>query len=276
MTRESSFEEAIESAFVYKMRDFYFALPCIILTVHNQGKTQKVDVQPCINDLRKDGTNKELPPIYNVPVSFQSSRTTAFTFPINKGDKGTCLFMQRSLDVFKDGTGQPSPPNDYRRFDIKDAVFYPGLFPFNDAPNNPSKHTLPHDTKDAVIVHNLGTGSECEVRLKSNGDIKATSPTKFEVVAPITNVTSSISTTVTSPVVAINASTSFTVTSPIINLIGNTTLQGNFTMISGSYTATFNGNVATIGTITNNGKNIGDTHTHGGVDTGSGHTNSVD
>jgi hypothetical protein len=32
------------------------------------------------------------------------------------------------------------------------------------------------------------------------------------------------------------------------------------------------GNIATTGTLTNNGKNIGSTHTHTGVQTGSGTT----
>lgn len=66
---------------------------------------------------------------------------------------------------------------------------------------------------------------------------------------------------------------------------GNTTMNGNLTVnglitgtdgfaISGGTGATMNvsGNIATTGTITNNGKSIGSTHTHSGVQPGSGNT----
>lgn len=44
---------------------------------------------------------------------------------------------------------------------------------------------------------------------------------------------------------------------------GNTTMNGNLTV---------NGNISSTGTVTNNSKNIGSTHTHSGVQTGSGNT----
>lgn len=66
---------------------------------------------------------------------------------------------------------------------------------------------------------------------------------------------------------------------------GNTTMNGNLTVnglitgtdgfaISGGTGGTMQvtGNVATTGTITNNGKNIGSTHTHSGVQPGAGNT----
>jgi hypothetical protein len=60
---------------------------------------------------------------------------------------------------------------------------------------------------------------------------------------------------------------------------GNLTVNGLITgtngfAISGGTggTMSVNGNIATTGTITNNGKNIGSTHEHSGVTTGSGNT----
>ena len=66
---------------------------------------------------------------------------------------------------------------------------------------------------------------------------------------------------------------------------GNTTMTGNLTVqgkitgqggfaISGGTGGTMNvtGNIVSTGTITNNGKNIDSTHTHSGVQTGSGNT----
>lgn len=51
----------------------------------------------------------------------------------------------------------------------------------------------------------------------------------------------------------------------VINLNG-----GNLTINNGN--TTMNGNLTVTGTITNNGKNIGSTHTHSGVQPGSGNT----
>lgn len=57
---------------------------------------------------------------------------------------------------------------------------------------------------------------------------------------------------------------------------GLITGAGGFVIGGGSgATAAITGNVNITGTVTNNGKNIGSTHTHGGVATGGGTTGSV-
>ena len=59
------------------------------------------------------------------------------------------------------------------------------------------------------------------------------------------------------------------------NLLVHGTITGdNGFSISGGTSGTMNvnGNIISTGTITNNGKAIGSTHTHGGVQTGSGTT----
>ena len=65
---------------------------------------------------------------------------------------------------------------------------------------------------------------------------------------------------------------------------GDTTMNGNltvnglitgtqgFNISGGSTTASVTGNVDIVGTLTNNGKLVGSTHTHGGVQTGGGTT----
>ena len=49
---------------------------------------------------------------------------------------------------------------------------FPGLFPFGMAINQQSKRTLTHSTDDVVVVHNLGTAEECEIRLKPTGKVE--------------------------------------------------------------------------------------------------------
>jgi hypothetical protein len=53
------------------------------------------------------------------------------------------------------------------------------------------------------------------------------------------------------------------ITSPDIKVTGNSVVKGSVTVI---------GNVATVGTLTNNGVNVGSLHVHGGVQSGGGTT----
>jgi hypothetical protein len=68
--------------------------------------------------------------------------------------------------------------------------------------------------------------------------------------------------------VEISSPTAITLSAPTIFLNGNTAQGGG----SQSGTMTFNNNVAINGTLTNNGKNVGSTHTHSGVTIGGGST----
>lgn len=177
-------EDLLESFWYYKTSTLYTSLPCVIIKVHDNLSQQRVDVKPLTNRLFRDFTVEEHPVILSVPVMFPASETSAFTFPINVGDTVLCSFSQRSLDGFKSGQGNLYTPLDFRRFSIRDAIAVPGLFPFSEAVNNPTKRTLPHSTEDTVIVHNIGTDNEAEVRIKPTGEIKVTSPIRVVVDAP--------------------------------------------------------------------------------------------
>lgn len=242
--RSVSLDEVLSNAFQYEMDNIYTALPCIVLTVYGEGKEQRVDVQSSINSLDKDGTEREAPPLMGVPVIFPASKTSMLSFPINKGDTVLCVFSQRGTDNFKIGSGSPTKPTDYRTFDKRDAIAIPGLFPFSKALNNPTKRQLSHSTLDAVLSHNIGTGKECEVRLKASGDIELNTPSN--------NVTVNCkAATVNATDVAINA------TSMVVD-VANSTWTGNLTM-NGTYTLD--------GIVIN-------THKHSGVTPGSGTTST--
>lgn len=215
----------------------YFCLPCVVLTVRDELRECRVDVQPLIDILYRDGTTEAQSPILSVPVVFPSSSTSAFTFEINVGDTVLCVFSQRSLDIFKNGSGTPLPPNDYRKLSIRDAVAIPGLAPFSKSINNPAKRRLTHSTTDAVVAHNIGTANEVEIRLKKSGDIVINAPNK--------NVT-------------VNAS------SANIN-VNNTNWDGNITL---------NGNYTINGVLTINGI-VFENHTHSGVQPGGGNSGGV-
>lgn len=223
--QDNSFEELQKLAFMHFSSQMFICLPCVVVSVENLGE-QRIAVQPSINKKFKDGREEEQGAIISVPVVFPSSRTSSFTFPINVNDTVLCVFSQRSLDVFKSSTGYPKTPNDYRRFSNRDAIAIPGLFPFSKAVNNPNKHNLTHNTKDAVVVHNIGTGGECELRLKENGDIQLNTPNNKVIV----NCKDAV---VNSTTVDINASM-MTVDVANTTWTGNITLSGNLNQ-SGTY-----------------------------------------
>lgn len=244
---EALLTDFIQTQFQINMAEVYTALPCIVTNVSGTFENQRVDVQPSINTLYKDGTSDEHTQILGVPVLLPGSSTSLVSFPINVGDTVMCVFSQRSMDNFKIGNGQPTTPNDYRKFSDQDAVAIPGLFAFSRSPNRASIRKYPHNPKtDLVIAHNLASGTEVMIQLKQDGQL-------------IINTEQGV--TVNCKTGVINATESYTINTPQLNINADaTTWAGNITH-SGNYTQT--------GTSTFNGI-VFATHKHMGVTPGSG------
>ena len=182
----SDIDLAIKSNINSKVSRLNTSLPAKI--VKYDPKTQKAEVLPLIKLLLKTGESRILPTISNVPVVQPATSKSMVMMPINIGDTVLLMFSQRSLDLWVDTEGQdPVNPDDYRKHHFNDAIAIIGLFTFPQAINDSSKHTLPHDTSDLVIAHNIGTPEECEIRLKSDGSVTMTSILSVGTVAPITN-----------------------------------------------------------------------------------------
>lgn len=169
---DMTFESATKALFEYQMRNIFTAIPAKVMMVENAGE-QRVSVKPLVNAVFPDwDDSEEFPTILSVPLVYPSSSSSAVVFPVHAGDTVLLVFAQSCMDVFKGGDGSVQPPSDYRRFDKRDAIAIPGLFPFGSAINQVSKHTLPHSTDDLVVFHNLGTSAECELRMKQSGKIE--------------------------------------------------------------------------------------------------------
>lgn len=169
---DMTFESATKALFEYQMRNIFTAIPAKVMMVENAGE-QRVSVKPLVNAVFPDwDDSEEFPTILSVPLMYPSSSSSAVVFPVHAGDTVLLVFAQSCMDVFKGGDGSVQPPSDYRRFDKRDAIAIPGLFPFGSAINQVSKHTLPHSTDDLVVFHNLGTSAECELRMKQTGKIE--------------------------------------------------------------------------------------------------------
>lgn len=216
----SALQKAMTSAFEYQMSDIYTAIPGVVVTVRNEFKDLYIDVQPSINNKDEDGTITERPVIMNVPVQMLASSTSAVIVPLNVGDPVFLIFSMRGLDTWKRGNGRPTTPSDQRKFDKRDCIAIPGPMPIANSTNDPAKHIWAHNPRDVTVVHNLGTGQEVEIRLKTDGSIAINTTQKVEIQCKEAIINSNNSVEVNSPEIAFNGN---------VTHIGNYTLMGTFT-----------------------------------------------
>lgn len=229
-------QDLIISSFDSQMNNVYTAIPCVVVAVRDGLNGSMVDIQPSINQQFKDGTVKERPTIYGVPVSFPVSSTAGITFPIKVGATGMAHFSMRSMDNWKSGNGLPSTPANQGKMSQSDAVFYPGIQPQGMSVNNPSKHSLVHSTDDVVVFQNL-SGVESEVRLKADGSIEVNTSNRPVIVNCSTaTVTATDEINLNTPQLNVNAIN--TTWAGNMTFTGNITQTGNYT---GTGVQTFNG-----------------------------------
>jgi len=171
MAVDTYWEKMLSSSFWKEMNDIYTMMPAVVVSVVDDFKEQRINVQPSLNKLFQGGDSSPRPTILNVPVIMPATSTSAITMPIDAGDTVWLMFSMRAMEMFMEGDGRPSTPNNHAKYDQKDCVALIGLFPRKNAINNPNKRTHPHSTKDLVVAHNIGEPSEVEIRLKSDGKV---------------------------------------------------------------------------------------------------------
>ena len=263
--REGSLQEVLVAAFQNQLSNVHTAIPCIVVAVRDSLSGAMVDIQPTVNQRFKDGTTKERPVLLGIPVSFPVSSTSGLTFPIKVGTTGIAVFSMRNLDAWKNSSGRPTTPLNFAKFDKGDAMFIPGIQPPGVNVNNPAKRTWNHSTEDAVLVNNIGTGQECEIRLKASGDIVINTNQNVEVNCNNATITAQSDVDVICQNFTVDAAGSFDITAATGTInIPTTSWTGDITQI-GNYIQT--GNYTLTGTATLNGI-VWDTHKHTGVVSG--------
>ena len=305
--REYGISEFIQDGIEYATKQMYTSIPGVVVTVRSSLHQMTVDVQPMVSFVTDDDEAVDRPVILNVPIHFPTSKKAGMTFPVKPGDPVLLVYSMRNMDSWKRGEGtQSAIPNDKRKFDVRDCVAIPGVMPFSQSPNDPGKHTHPHDSEDTVMYSNLGDANEVEVRLKPDGNLIIHAPTKVTVYTKDAEVNVDNSTVVNTKTATVNAdesvevntttstvnsSASVTVTSPQSTFVGNLTVTGLFTFLNGMMgfggtfgTSKINGNVELEtgnllvdsgnvqfagGSLTHNGVNVGSSHVHSGVQAGS-------
>lgn len=157
--------------------------------------------------------------------------------------------------------------------DLSQATFIPGLYQDDyDAPSSDAKEDLAEYDDGTVIGYNRETHT-LTVNLGDSSLVMTREQFVLTVGASVLTITPD-GTTLATPALTVNATLStFNGNATVTGILtcaalamtgaggGAATLNGNLTV---------NGNVATTGTLTNNSKNVGSTHTHGGVSAGGG------
>lgn len=115
-----------------KLADMRICLPAKVVSYDRSTQTCKA--APSLKRKYKNGDIVDLPIINKVPVCFPGSRSMWFHFDLEPGDDITLVFSERSLDLWK-LKGEPTTPEDPRKFNLSDAYAMPGGNP----PVNPIK-----------------------------------------------------------------------------------------------------------------------------------------
>jgi hypothetical protein len=176
MARINDLEDVLDRVRLSAARDVNVAIPATIVAYDATQQRASIRFGVFLTDTQ--GRKRAYPDLTDVPVIFPTSSKSAITFPLATGDTGLYVVTNNSIEnwVYNNSTS-PVNVEDTRVHDLQDGYFILGGQPFSLAPNNPSKHTLPHSTSDLSIVHNLGTGEEAEVRITPVGAVTVTGVT---------------------------------------------------------------------------------------------------
>lgn len=224
--------------------DIWTALPGIIDSFDVDAQT--VVIQPGIKVPVRAGdgtvTTVTLPQLVDCPAQFPSGGNSTLTFPVAQGDECLVVFSSRCIDAWwQSGGVQEQAEN--RMHSLSDGF---ALLGFRSKPRtlaNVSTTSAQLRSDDGSTYIDLNPTAQT---------LKIVAPGGFEVVAPTST------------------------------FDGALTVKGAFTFLAGlvgstasGVAATITGTINFIGTLTANGKRIDDSHTHSGVEPGSGNSGTV-
>ncbi|RJT45654.1 Gp138 family membrane-puncturing spike protein [Rahnella woolbedingensis] len=195
------------------------------------------------SDASTTGTESaDLPLLVDVPVVFPRGGGVTLTFPVKSGDECLLIFSDRCIDFWWQSGGVQEPV-DTRQHDLSDGFAIIG-------PQSQAKKISGISANSAQMRSDDGS-------------------TYFEL-------------NPTTQTINIMAPGGFNVTAPLSTFSAAVTVKGLLTWMGGMVGSIASGTAATItgaikfvGTLTSNGKDISDQHTHSGVQTGSGNSGKV-
>ena len=129
-------------------------------------------VQPAINILLTDGSERRRPPIVDVPFLWPSTGGYVVHAPVAKGDPVMLIISQRGMTRFKENFQLSSCADDPGILSMRDAVAIPG---FGDIQiSDPQPDALTCQSEDGRQY----------ISINKNGNIRAISTQKIYIEAP--------------------------------------------------------------------------------------------
>lgn len=236
---DQQFMQAIQNAISAGIR---VALPGIIVSF--DPDTVTAVVQPAIKGYEPDANGNQIsvsmPQLVDVPVAFPRGGGVTLTFPVAPGDEVGLIFNDRCIDFWWQNGGEQEPVHS-RQHHIGDATAYLGLMSQQRKIGGISTSAAQLRTDDGAAFVEVAAGHA--ITVKTPGKLTA------------------------------NADGGTEITSPTIVLNGNVTINGNLSQGMGASggSATMLGPINVTNDVKAGGKSL-ITHTHGGVQTGSGNT----
>jgi hypothetical protein len=215
--------------------------PCHVTAVQGQIVTCKFDLEV------PEGIT--LPPV-TCPVA----TSVYIRLPVQVGDKGFLISADTRLGI---ATGLGTGLSEMNLPTNMGALVYVPIGNTGWSAVDPNALNL--NAPNGVVLRD--TNNQCTYTQTPTGITIAVGGTTITVDGSTVNITTSSAVNMTVPNVNIDGN---------LNVTGLITGQGGFNISGGSTTAQVTGNVDIIGTLTNNGKNVGSTHTHTGVQSGGG------
>lgn len=191
-----------------------------------------------------DGTAQfvNMPLLVDVPVHFPRGGGCTLTFPVTKGDECLVVFAARCIDGWWQSGGVQAPM-DPRIHDLSDGFAFVGFFSQATKIGGISTASTQLRSNDGATYIDLNPSTK---------KVKIVAPGGFDVIAPLSTFSAGVT------------------ISGLLTFVG-----GMVGSAASGAAAVFNGILNVIGQITANGKRVDDTHTHNGVQPGSGNSGTV-
>lgn len=221
------------------------SLPGIIQSFDPDAVT--CTVQPAIKGAEPNDSGEyvsmNLPLLIDVPVVFPRGGGCTITFPITAGDECLLIFSDRDTGFWWQNGGIQEPA-DQRQHDLSDAFAIIGPQSQADKIDNISTSTLQMRTDDGAAYIELDPATHA-INIVAPGGVNVTTPlATFSEAVTITGLLSWMG-----------------------GMVGS---------LATGTAAKITGAIEFFGALKSNGKNISDSHTHGGVERGNGKTDEVD
>lgn len=228
-------EEALLVALRAWQTTIWTAMPGIVQSVDFAKNTCSVQLalQSQIADPQGVTRWANMPMLVDCPIVFPGGGGYCLTFPLALGDEVLVLFANRCIDAWWERGGVQTQA-ELRLHDLSDGFAIP-------SPRSVPK-AITNVSSTSVQLRNESGFSKVEIQ--PSGTVRIEAFPRVEIVGSDYVDISAYAE------VSVHSDSKVRLQAPTIELVGNIVCSG--------------------GTLTHLGKNVGGTHTHGGVDTGSG------